>query len=648
MRTTLKRGIGRGAAVDGNGRAVLPPSATTPMTLYQQPERQRRTGLQLVGRILLWLLIALLVVAAGLVGGAYLYLHEEVKATAPHTRDVIVASRRLDVPLPHQAATALVVGYDHRAGPESNLPSRSDTVMLIRADPVDKTVSLLSFPRDLLVPIHCPGRAVFVDRINAAYQLCKTTGTLETVKALTGLPINYLITVDFRGFKQVVDKLGGVWMDVDRRYFNDNSGLTPGFSTYATINLQPGYQRLNGSDALDYVRYRHSDSDLYRVARQQQFVKAFKAQVSESFDAFKIPKLIHAVTSNVQIGQAGAKAIGFGTLKSYGLFLYGLPNGHFFQPKIENLQPAGPSGAELQAPTGAVEQAVHEFANPDVEAPCKASAVALRQKCSPQGPKARQISLVVLNGNGRPGSAATASFELAKRRYAVIVPPDPKTRNAPRYDYRHTIVYYDRRQELAPRAARKVAKLFTDSVVAPLPLSMRSHQFGAMLVVIVGASFDGALVKPLDQTPKKEPAQVVYDPGATLPLLRSVNRKVPFRLQYPRLIEKTSSPDPTQPVRSYWIAKGRKAVRLVFRTATIGDYWGIQETNWEDAPILQEPNFRHRIKRRVYDFYYSGSHLHMIVLHDHGSTYWVTNTLLDALSNETMVAIAKSLRPLAK
>jgi LCP family protein required for cell wall assembly len=648
MRTTLKRGIGRGAAVDGNGRSVLPPSALTPMTVYRQPERTRRTRLGLAGRILLWLLAALLVVSAGLLEGAYLYLHEQVKNLKPSTRDVIVASRRLDVPLPNQPATALVVGYDHRAGPESNLPSRSDTIMLIRADPVDKTVSLLSFPRDLLVPIHCPGHSVYTDRINAAYQLCKTPGTLETVKALTGLSINYLITVDFRGFKQVVDKLGGVWMDVDHRYFNDNRGLTPGFSTYATINLQPGYQRLNGSDALDYVRYRHTDSDLYRVARQQQFVKAFKAQVSKSFDPLKIPKLIHAVTSNVEIGQAGNKAIGVNTLRSYALFLYGLPNGHFFQPKIENLQPAGPSGAELQAPTGTVEQAVHEFANPDVEAPCKASAVALRKKCRPQGPKARQISVVVLNGNGRPGSAATASFELAKRRYGVIVPPDPKTRNAPRYDFQHTVVYYDRRREQAPQAARKVAKLFPDSVVAPLPPSMRSHQFKAMLVVIVGRSFDGTFVKPLDQTPTKQPAAVVFNPGATLPLLRSVNRKVPFRLQYPRLIEKTSSPDRVQPVRVYSIAKGRKAVRLIFSTNTDGDYWGIEETNWDDAPILREPNFRHRIKRREYDFYYSGPHLHMIVLHDRGATYWLTNSLLDALSNETMIAIAKSLRPLAK
>src|SRR5438128_5744022 len=294
MRTTLKRGIGRGAGVDGNGRAVLPPAAMTPMTLYRQPERRRRTGLQLVGRILLWLLIAVLVVAAGLLGGAYLYFHEQVKAVQAHTPDVIRAEKGLDVPQAGKPATALIIGYDHRAGQESNLPSRSDTIMLVRADPIDKTVSLLSFPRDLLVPIHCPGQLVTVDRIKSAYERCKTRGTLETVKALTGLSVNYLITVNFRGFKQVVDKLGGVWIDVDRRYFNDNGGRT--YNTYATINLQPGYQRLNGSDALDFVRYRHTDSDLYRVARQQASLTASKDQVTQSFSIKKVPKLVHAIT----------------------------------------------------------------------------------------------------------------------------------------------------------------------------------------------------------------------------------------------------------------------------------------------------------------------------------------------------------------
>jgi LCP family protein required for cell wall assembly len=648
MRTTLKRGIGRGAAVDGNGRPVLPPAALTPMTLYQQPARPRRTGLQLVGRILLWLLVALLVVAAGLLGGAYLYFHEQVKALQTHDPEVIKAEKGLVITEAGKPATALIVGYDHRAGPESGLPSRSDTVMLVRADPVDKTVSLLSFPRDLLVPIHCPGRTVGTDRINAAYELCGTQGTLETVKALTGLQVNYLVRVNFRGFKQVVDKLGGVWIDVDRRYFNNNAGLTPGYNTYATINLQPGYQRLNGADALDFVRYRHTDSDLYRVARQQAFVKAFKEQVSQSFSIDKLPKLINAVTSNVDVGQRGNRAVSGKTILSYAFFLYRLPSGHFFQPKIQNLQPAGPYNAELAAPPGAVEQAVREFTNPDVEAPGKATAQALGTKFRSSAPRPKQISLVVLNGNGRLGSAANASFELAKRHYRVIVPPDPATRNV-RSDYQHTIVFYDPNKPLGAAAARRVARLFNDAEIATIPATLRSHQFGAMLIVVVGASFDGTFAAPpASELSKKQPPAVVENPGATVPLLRSVRRRIPFRLEYPRLIEKTSSPDPAEPIRSYWIANGHKAVRLVFRTGSIGDYWGIEETDWSDAPVLQEPNFTHRIKGRGFDLYYAGPNLHMVVLRDHGATYWVTNTLLDSLSNETMLAIAKSLTPLRK
>jgi LCP family protein required for cell wall assembly len=648
MRTTLKRGIGRGAGVDGNGRVVLPPATTTPMTLYRQPERRRRSGLQLLGRILLWLLIAVLVVAAGLLGGAYLYFHEQVKAVQAHTPDVIRAEKGLDVPQAGKPATALIIGYDHRAGPESALPSRSDTIMLVRADPIDKTVSLMSLPRDLLVPIYCrPGQPVTTDRINSAYERCGTRGTLETVKALTGLSVNYLITVNFRGFKQVVDKLGGVWIDVDRRYFNDNGGRT--YNTYATINLQPGYQRLKGSDALDFVRYRHTDSDLYRVARQQAFVKAFKEQVSSSFSLKKIPKLVHAITSNVEVGQSGNRQISGKTILSYAFFLYGLPSGHFFQPKVDNLQPAGPFNAELAAPPGAVAQAVQQFSNPDVEAAGKATAQALGTKFRSHALKASRISLVVLNGNGQPGSAANASFELAKRHFRVVVPPDPADRNAPRYDYKHTIVFYDPHKKLALAGARRVAALFSDAVIAEIPPTLRGYQFRAMLIVVVGASFDGTFAQSApDQTPKKEPPAVYSNPGASLPLVRSVRHKVPFRLEYPLLLEKTSSPSTLEPVRAYTIAKGHKAVRLIYSTNTVGDYWGIEETDWTDAPVLQEPNFKHRIKGREFDFYYSGPNLHMIVLREHGATYWVTNTLLDKLSNETMLAIAKSLRPLGK
>ena len=119
-----------------------------------------------------------------------------------------------------------MIGYDRRADEAKGTPSRSDTLMLVRADPDEKTISMLSFPRDLQVEIAARARRPFIDKINAAYATCGPSGTLETVGELTGVPINYIITVNFRGFRQLVDKLGGVWMDVDRRYFNDHGGPT--------------------------------------------------------------------------------------------------------------------------------------------------------------------------------------------------------------------------------------------------------------------------------------------------------------------------------------------------------------------------------------------------------------------------------------
>ena len=116
MRTTLKRGLGRGAAPNGNGKAVLPPGTSSPMTLYRQPEPSGRSRAGLIGRVAMWLGIACLVVASGAAGGAYLYFHESVAAVAAKTPEVRKAARQLDVALPGQPAVALVIGYDARKG----------------------------------------------------------------------------------------------------------------------------------------------------------------------------------------------------------------------------------------------------------------------------------------------------------------------------------------------------------------------------------------------------------------------------------------------------------------------------------------------------------------------------------------------------
>jgi LCP family protein required for cell wall assembly len=176
--------------------------------------------------------------------------------------------------------TLLLLGSDHRAktsrdarlGADKPL---SDTIVLVRLDPKRKRIAVLSLPRDLAVTIPGVGEGI---KINQAYNDGGPSKTLATVKLLfknaTGqeMPVNSVIDVDFNGFQRAVDYIGGVYVDVDRRYYNPNG------TGYAAINIQPGYQLLKGKDALAYVRYRHTDSDLFRNARQQDFLRQVAGQ----------------------------------------------------------------------------------------------------------------------------------------------------------------------------------------------------------------------------------------------------------------------------------------------------------------------------------------------------------------------------------
>ncbi len=638
MRTTLKRGLGRGAAPNGNGKAVLPPGASSPVTFYRQPEGSSRSRVGLVWKIAMWLGIACLVVATGTAGGAYLYFHESVAAVAAKTPEVRKAARELSVALPGQPAVALVIGYDARKG--EGTAGRSDTLMLVRADPSTDSISLLSFPRDMRVEIRCPGRTPFFDKINAAYATCGPQGSLQTVRLLTGVQINYLITVNFRGFREIVDRLDGAWIDVDRRYFNDRSGPFG----YAKINLKPGYQQLSGRQTLDYVRYRHTDSDLYRVARQQQFVKAFKGQIQESFAPIALPKVVNAITNNVEVAQGGGVDVDGRTVLSYALFAYGLPRGRVFQTRIEGLEGV----SDLTTDSENVTKAISTFTHPDVESSQKATAVALGEKRKTRAPAPRATSITVLNGNGVTGSASTAGYLLGQRSYEVLTPPNGLPANAPNFDYFRTQIYFDRSRRGARDAGQKVANLFASAELKPLPREISQLANGAMLTVVVGQTFHGSLASaPIDQTPKRGRPNVVYGPNASIDELRERRSRVPFPLMVPTVIERSSWTDSTMPTRMYWIDKGKKhkAVRLVYRMGS-NEYWGVQMTDWDDAPVLADKSHTRRIGGRVYDLYYDGPKLHMVVLNTPKADYWVVNTVLDRLSNETMLAIAKGLRPL--
>jgi LCP family protein required for cell wall assembly len=170
--------------------------------------------------------------------------------------------------------TIVILGSDMRPdmGEERG---RSDTTILLRLDNEKNLISVMSIPRDLQTEI--PGYGT--DKFNAAYSDGGPKLTLKVIKELTGLKINHVINIDFLGFVRAVDAIGCVYTDVDRRYYHSNVGLPPE-EQYSEINIQPGYQKLCGKKALQYVRYRHTDTDIVRSARQQNFLSQARHQVA--------------------------------------------------------------------------------------------------------------------------------------------------------------------------------------------------------------------------------------------------------------------------------------------------------------------------------------------------------------------------------
>jgi LCP family protein required for cell wall assembly len=191
---------------------------------------------------------------------------------------VQVRSQLQDV-APGKPQTILVIGDDRRKiDVQQGNPTRSDTMILVRLDPKKGATAMMSLPRDLLVDIPGHGR----DKLNSAFAIGEDALTLKTIRSLLGIPIHHYVRVTFWGFRQAVDRLGCVYADIDRRYFNDNNPPNGGGGAYAAIDVPSGYQKLCGQRALDYVRYRHLDSDLVRAARQQSFLGEAKGQIGVS------------------------------------------------------------------------------------------------------------------------------------------------------------------------------------------------------------------------------------------------------------------------------------------------------------------------------------------------------------------------------
>ncbi|MBC7324022.1 MAG: LCP family protein, partial [Moorella sp. (in: Bacteria)] len=184
---------------------------------------------------------------------------------------------------PGKPQTILLIGVDRRNPGE---PARSDTIILAALDPSQPRVDLLSIPRDTRVKI--PGYGF--DKINAAHAYGGPGLLMATINDFLGTHIEKYVEVDFQGFEKIIDILGGVDIEVDKRMYYPEEG----------INLYPGFQHLNGYNALAFVRYRNDpEGDVTRVGRQQKFLQALIDQTLRLATVPKIPKLINEIIKEI-------------------------------------------------------------------------------------------------------------------------------------------------------------------------------------------------------------------------------------------------------------------------------------------------------------------------------------------------------------
>jgi polyisoprenyl-teichoic acid--peptidoglycan teichoic acid transferase len=449
--------------------------------------------------------------------------------------------------------TYLILGSDRRAKSQDSLdrtdPPHSDTILLVRFDPKQGQTSVLSIPRDLLVNIKSPkGEYYPQEKINAAYtygaRLGGVKGSLalaaETIEkeVFPGLELNGIIDVNFAGFIKVVDNLGCVYVNVDHRYLHING---EGGELYSEINLQPGYQKLCYNNALSYVRYRHGDSDFVRVARQQDFLRNLREQVSPS----NVLGQIHHVAKTV--GKAIVTA---------------------------GLSASGDQVIQL------------------------AKLVAFSQ-----GKPLRQVKF----------RAASTNFALKGQSYVTSTPAMEK---ATLDDFIHG----DEKVSV-PKPTTK-----------PKPKRAHGH------------------AKHAHHASSATPASLglVASPSSGEEELAKASIGLPFRVLYPSL--QTSLGDLQAPVRSYalrdQVNRLHHAYVIVWQQNTLGGYYDFEGSDWKKPPLISHPSETRQIGSTKYLIFADGSHIHTIAWRRGKVLYWLTNTLLEDLSNEQMLAIARSARPL--
>ncbi len=374
--------------------------------------RQTRKRRRSYKRVIILGVILLVIFA----GAAYGYIHPgngRHSATEPG----MMAAK--------SAVHVMIMGVDRRADDVG----RSDTLMIAAIDADKGKADILSIPRDTRVQIEGHG----YDKINHAYAFGGHELTKSTVEKLTGVPMDYYVLIDIKAFERIIDALGGVDINVEKRMhyedpWDDDGGLV--------IDLYPGKQHMDGKKAIQYVRYRDGEGDIGRITRQQKFIKAVLAKVISPQVLPKLPKIIEEVSSAIETDMPVKDMVNMaGILKKMkdsesGLQAEMVPGKpaylediSYWLPDIMGLRTmlAAQMGIEMKGEiASAADEAVKEYASSlpkGIQVVEEASENGSAKKAVADKPE--KISVLVINSSGINGAGAQVADVMRKKGFII-------------------------------------------------------------------------------------------------------------------------------------------------------------------------------------------------------------------------------------
>jgi LCP family protein required for cell wall assembly len=617
----------------------MPPGSDKPYTVYTVGADRRRRAI----RAVLFTLVGLVVMAAVGVGGVYAWTAATLsganrrvdpgvagelgpQATVTSQAGAVLSpATTVTVPAKPGTMNILVLGSDMRPD-DGDTYGRSDTMMVVHVDPDADFVSVLSLPRDLQVDLGQYG----VQKLNAAYAFGGDALAISTVRDLTGLQIDHFVNINFDAFRQVTTQIGGVYVDVDRRYLYVGPD-------YERIDIQPGYQRLAGNDALQYVRFRHDlDSDWGRIARQQRFLRTLKDQVLSWNMAAQLPGVVSLFMNNVttEIGATDAFSLAwfatkldFGRLKtvtlvgsdqSIGGVSFVVASRKEVSAAVDDFLALPSAGPAATTTTTAAASTTTEAGTTPSTSTTSAAALPAGTRTASDPITLKSIKVEVQNATGRTGAATAAGAFLESHGAQLLDVGDFAGAQLGA-----SVVFYpgDHRLDCVADAALVAQALGITKMIED---ESRTH-----VTVVLGRDF----VQPAG--------------GATLASVeaaqwRYLQETAGFGLMSPTWLPPDYSYAGS---RVYQInaEKGpQPALKVMYRWGNEDQYLGLMETTFVDAPAASAGE-TFTAGGTVFTVVTAGDRVDRVWWKRDGVLYWISNTLAYSLTRVQMAQVAKSM-----